>query len=87
MDLELFPPKSRSAAAHWLLALHQSIAGPTRTPKELWTVRANRILYIMFASNMKWDDDLTLQCAPPQHCQLQLAIYAKHLATGSTLLC
>jgi hypothetical protein len=41
----------------------------------------------MFARDMNWRDDLTLENASLRRCQLQLAMYAKHLATGSTILC
>jgi hypothetical protein len=36
---------------------------------------------------MMWDDDLTLETADLRRGQLQLAMYAQHLSTGSTLFC
>jgi hypothetical protein len=36
---------------------------------------------------MNWDDDLTLEHACKRRCLLQLAMYAQHLGTGSTLYC
>lgn len=36
---------------------------------------------------MRWDDNLELLDAPLRRGQLQLAMYAQHLATGSTLYC
>jgi hypothetical protein len=36
---------------------------------------------------MKWHDDILLEKSPVRRGNLQLAMYAMHLATGSTLLC
>ena len=41
----------------------------------------------MFVHDMKWDDDVTLERSPRRRGVLQLAMYAEHLSTGSTLMC
>lgn len=41
----------------------------------------------MFVYHMRWNDDLLLEHSSTRRGNLQLAMYAMHLATGNTLLC
>ena len=63
------------------------MAGPPKTPKDIGTIRSHRIHYFMFIHAMKLHDDLLLERVPLERCNYTLALYAAHLASGSTLMC
>ena len=61
------------------------MAGPTRPPKEAWTVQSHMIHYYMFCCDMSLTDDWLLENVTQERRNWQMALYATHLATGSTL--
>lgn len=86
-DLALFPAESRATTAPYLFALQRTMAGPTKSTKELRTVRSHRLHYLCFAYDMKWTDDLSCATLSRHRVSLQLASYALHLSSGNSLLC
>ena len=54
----------------------------TKAPR---TVRNRRLHYFLFCHHMNLDDDWLLKDQPQERANFQLAMYATHLATGSTL--
>ena len=57
------------------------------SPKAARTIRSRRIHYFIFCHTLKLDDDWTLATQPQERANYQLALYATHLATGSSLHC
>ncbi|KAI2502459.1 hypothetical protein MHU86_12035 [Fragilaria crotonensis] len=51
------------------------------------TIRSRRIHYFIFCHTLNLDDDWTLANQPQERANYQLALYATHLATGSSLHC
>jgi hypothetical protein len=57
------------------------------SPKAARTIRSRRIHYFIFCHTLKLDDDWTLATQPQERANYQLALYATHPATGSSLHC
>ena len=51
------------------------------------TIRSRRIHYFIFCYTLNLTDDWTLEHQSQERANYQLALYATHLATGSTLHC
>lgn len=87
--LQLFPPQSRSVTAPALRSVLASLSGPPKPPKAARHIRNQRIHYLMYATNMKWTDDLLLckDTTSQERKNFQMAMYAWHLGTGGSLLC
>jgi hypothetical protein len=83
--MELFPPKSRTHLTTGIQTVMRCLAGPPRPPKESRTIRSRRIHYFMFCGDMNLTDDWLLEEVTQVRRNWQLALYATHLATGSTL--
>jgi len=63
------------------------MGGPHIDPKQARTIRSRRIHYFEFIVALKLHDDLLLEDAPITRCNFQVAMYAAHLASGSSLRC
>ena len=85
--LSLFPAASRLLILPDVQAVHRSLAGNPASAKVLRTIRSRRLHYLVFCFYMKLDDDWLLEHQPQERANFQLAMYATHLATGSSLLC
>jgi hypothetical protein len=51
------------------------------------TIRSRRLHYFIFCHTVKLTDDWRLQSQSQERANYQLALYAAHLATGSSLHC
>ena len=85
--LSLFPAASRLLILPGVQAVHRTLAGNPASAKVLRTIRSRRLHYLVFCFHMKLDDDWLLEHQPQERANFQLAMYATHLATGSSLLC
>ena len=86
--MRLFPAESRALTESLLAALQWTVAGATKSTKELGTIRSRRIHYLLFVDSLNWDDDYTSETMPSHRSLIQLALlYAQHLGTGSTIMC
>ena len=63
------------------------MAGQPATPKAARTVRNRRLHYFLFCYRLNLTGDWLLENQPQARGNFQLAMYAMHLATGSTLKC
>ena len=63
------------------------MAGQPATPKAARTVRNRRLRSFLFCHRLNLTDDWLLENQPQARANFQLAMYAMHLATGSTLKC
>jgi hypothetical protein len=63
------------------------MAGKPPTPKIARTIRSRRLHYFAFCHDLKLTDDWTLANQSQDRANLQLALYATHLATGSSIYC
>ena len=61
------------------------MAGKPASAKVLRTLRSRRLHYFMFCHDLNLTDDWTLASKSQERANYQLALYATHLATGSTL--
>ena len=61
------------------------MAGKPPSPKVARTIRNRRLHYFLFCYHLKLTDDWLLEDQSQERANLQLAMYATHLATGSTL--
>jgi hypothetical protein len=64
------------------------MGGTPKIPKQLRTNLTCHIHYFIFVLALQFTDDLLLETTVPiKCCNFQLALYAMHLATGSTTKC
>jgi hypothetical protein len=63
------------------------MGGPHVTPKDARTIRSRRLHYLEFSYALNLFDDIALQHASILRCNYQVAMYAAHLASGSSLRC
>jgi hypothetical protein len=59
------------------------MAGKPPSPKVARTIRNRRLHYFLFCYTLNLTDDWTLEHQPQERANVQLALYATHLATGS----
>ncbi|KAI2509255.1 hypothetical protein MHU86_5143 [Fragilaria crotonensis] len=85
--LLLFPAPSRALIMPGVQAVHRTLASKPASPKVARTIRNRRLHYLLFCYHMKMTDDWLLENQPQERANFQLAMYATHLATGSTLHC
>jgi hypothetical protein len=83
----LFPPESRIFIASGVETVLRCMSGTPATAKDIRTIRNRRIHYFQFIHAIKLTDDWTLEKTQIKRCNMQMALYAAHLATGSSLLC
>jgi len=87
--LGLFPAESRVATGSYLSAVLQTQPGAMLTPSA-WTVSTRQLHYLYFCRLMKWTNNWLLTGDEPELAmrgQLQLTMYAVHLATGNIIYC
>ncbi|KAI2501609.1 hypothetical protein MHU86_12880 [Fragilaria crotonensis] len=84
--LSLFPAESRLLILSGIQAVHRTMAGKPHAPKVARTIRNRRLHYFLFCYHLMLTDDWTLEHQSQERANLQLAMYATHLATGSTLM-
>jgi len=85
--LGLFPAKSQASTPPYREAVLQTQPGAMLTPNSARTVSTRRLHYLYFCCLMKWTDNWLLIGDEPDlpiWGQLQLAMYAVHLATGNS---
>ena len=85
--LQLFPAASRSYIMPGIQAVHRTMASKPSSAKVARTIRNRRLHYFLFCHHMKLDDDWLMATMPQERANFQLAMYATHLATGSSLHC
>ncbi|KAI2510867.1 hypothetical protein MHU86_3488 [Fragilaria crotonensis] len=85
--LQLFPPQSRTLIMPGVQAVHRTLASKPASTKVARTIRNRRLHYFIFCFDMKLDDDWLLENQSQERANFQLAMYATHLATGSSLHC
>ena len=85
--VSIFPPESKLLFTPGIKTIHRAMDGNHHTVKAAWTVRNRRIHYFIFCSLMNLTDDWRLENQSQERCNYQFALYATHLATGSTLHC
>ena len=85
--VSIFPPESQLFITPGIKVIHRAMDGNHNTAKAARTVRNRRIHYFIFCFLMKLTDDWRLENQTQERCNYQFALYATHLATGSTLHC
>jgi hypothetical protein len=85
--LSLFPASSRTFIQPGVQAVQRAMDRNHNSAKVARTIRSRRIHYFIFCHTLKLDDDWTLANQPQERANYQLALYATHLATGSSLHC
>jgi hypothetical protein len=65
----------------------QCLAGRPKSTKQLGTVRSRRLHYFLFCDAVGLADNALLENVPQPWRNAQMALYAVHLASGSTLFC
>ncbi|KAI2505252.1 hypothetical protein MHU86_9154 [Fragilaria crotonensis] len=85
--LSLFPPSSRTFIQPGVQAVQRAMERNHNSAKTARTIRSRRIHYFIFCHTLNLDDDWTLANQPQERANYQLALYATHLATGSSLHC
>ena len=83
--LSLFPAKCRALILPGVQAVHRTLAGKPTSAKSARTVRNRRLHYFLLCHHLNLTDDWLLENQPQDRANVQLAMYATHLATGSTL--
>jgi hypothetical protein len=63
------------------------MGGPHVTPKDALTIRSRRLHYLEFSHALNLFDDIALEHASIFRCNNQVAMYAAHLASESSLPC
>ena len=85
--LSHFPANARADLTARVQALQQTMDRNHNSPKVARTIRSRRIHYFIFCHTLNLTDDWTLANQSQERANYQLALYATHLATGSSLHC
>jgi hypothetical protein len=85
--LELFPAKSRPRLATGAASVLQCLVGRRKSTKQLGTVCSRWLHYFLFCDAVGLEDNALLENVPQPQRNVQMALYAVHLASGGTLFC